>query len=644
MKFTEIFNLQGENLAEHIPNEKLEVIGSKVHAKYLEDKQSRREWEERNAEALKIALQVKEEKSFPWQNSSNVKYPLLTMACVQYNARSYGALVTSDGPVRPVEGGDEQWNAAKRTNKYIQNNIEDWEETQDKMLLIQALIGCPIKKIYRTEDGIYSELVLPDRFVVNYYARKIKTAERKTHRLYYTKNDLEESKRMGFFRDVDLRPVHMDNTSTKDVEDEAHGTAQPMEPSGHEILEVHCDWDLDDDGYAEPYIIWLDDDSKQVLRMSTRWERIVMANKGSNVEGYSEELEKAGWKIAKIVGEEFFVKYPFIPSPDGSFYDIGFGTLLLPINEASDSLLNQLIDAGTLSNVQGGLVARNVRIRSGKVEVVPGKWVRTEANAEDLAKGIYPWPIKEPSQVLFGLLQFLLEAGERVGSVTDIMTGENPGQNQAATTTMAVLEQGMQVHNSIYKRTWRSQGVEMQMIYKNLHDMDPETYNMDEFELTADPNVMSSSQRLLKAQALKESVMQQPHLYGFEGTVEAEKRYLNALQIPGADELLAQAQPPQGDPKAEMDAQKLQLDAREQQVEAMEKQARIELESLNTQINLAKAKAVIDKTYSEIEKSGRQTDLKEAELILENVQRDVDRVAQSSGNQGGNRGTSPPNR
>lgn len=638
MKFKEIWGRQGENLAESLDDDALSDIGSVLHQGYKDDKDSRREWEERNAAALKIALQVKEEKSFPWPGAANVKYPLLTMACVQYNARSYGALVPPDGLVRPVEGGDEQWAQAKRTNKYISNNIEDWEETQDRLLIIQALVGCPIKKVHRSRDGIRSELVLPDRFVIDYYAKNIHSAERKTHRLWYTKNEMEEQKRLGFFRDIEVEPVHMEHTSTSDVEDKAHGKKKPTEPPGHEVLEIHGSYDLDEDGYAEPYIVWIDNDSSKVLRMATRWEKIIMSSK-ETVEGYDEQLEKAGWRIAKIVGEEFFLKYPFIPSPDGSFYDIGFGMLLLPINEAADSILNQLIDSGTLANVQGGLVARNVRVRSGKIEIMPGKFVRTEASAEDLAKGIFPWPVKEPSQVLFALLQFLLEAGERVGSVTDIMTGENPGQNQAATTTMAVLEQGMQVHNSIYKRTWRAQSREFRMIYKYLHEMDEQTFslNPEDFELTADPNVMSAAQRLLKAQALKESVISAPHLYGFEGQVEAEKRYLRALQIPGSDELLANAQPPQGDPKMMAEQAKLQIDQQKKEHDGLMDEARVELERLKAMLLVAETSAKIDKIYADIDGDEKTIELKEAEVILEHVRESI--MGSSQGNGGASAST-----
>jgi len=622
LKFKDIWENQTDNLAEFLDDEQLENIGSDIHEQYLEDKGSRKEWENNYASALKLALLVKDQKTFPWPEAANVSYPLVAMACVQYNARAYSALLAGEQLCKPVDGRKEGWAVCKRIDHYVRHEIDDWEENMDKLLLIQALVGCPVKKTYRTDDGVRSELVLPDRFVVNYYAKKV--PERATHRLYYSENEFEEHKRMGFFRDVDLRKVHLEHTAVSDVEDEAHGQSKPTSPTGHEILEVHCWYDLDDDGYKEPYIIWLDNDSRQVLRISTRWGSIFM-KKGSTVavEGYDVTLENAGYKIAKIVPEEFFTKYPFIPAPDGSWYDVGFGLLLGSINNATDSILNMLIDAGVLANTQGGLLARNVRVRGGKIEMTPGKFVRTEANAMDLKNGVFPWPIKEPSTVLFSLLQLLIKSGERLGSVTDAMTGENPGQNQAATTTMAVLEQGSQVHNSIYKRTYRSMTSEIRKIKGHLTDMSPNMYGsyreeqsgqMVEFKdsqmmLTADPSVMSQAQRMAKAEALMQRVMAAPHLYGMEGAVEAERNYLEALQINGVEQLLANPQPPQGDPKIEIEGQKVQADGQF-------KMQQLELDKLKTQSGIQVDSAQIKKMEADAMLAGAKLNIEREKEVL----------------------------
>jgi chaperonin GroES len=532
--------------------------------------------------------------------------------------------------VRPAIDGQEQWNATKKMNSFIRNDMDDWEGSMDSLLMVQALVGCPVKKIYHIGNEIRSELVMPDRIVVDYNSKK--NPERMTHRCYYSSNDFEEAKRIGFF-DEDAMPVEVErkHSASDDVSDEARGLSKSGKAEGYEILEMHCLYDLDGDGYAEPYIIHIDEASQSIVRIASRFEQIFMSKKGSDlVDGYAVELEEAGYHLAKITPEKFFIKYPFIPSPDGSWYDIGFGSLLTPINSAVDSLLNQLIDSGTLDNTQGGLVARNVRTRSGKLEIVPGKWIRTEASAQDLQKGIFPWPTKAPSTVLFNLMTFLLEAGERLGSVTEIMTGQNPGQNQAATTTMAVLEQGSQVHNSIYKRTFRAMTAEMKMIYKHLVMIDPQTYNIDpsDLELTADPSVMSASQRIMKAEALKNAVAQAGHLYGEQGEIIAERGFLNAIQINGADELLANPQPRGTDPQVEFDKAELELQVKREQRVAETENDRLEIEALRAIAAVEKSGAEIDKIYYEMDEGegrsaleGRQQTLNEAKASADNIMR-----------------------
>lgn len=623
MKFETIFNAQGDNLAEQLTEEELGKISASVHQGYKDDRTSRRGWEAQNAEGLKLALQLKEDKSFPWEHSANVKVPLVAMSCVQYNARAYSALIGNDDLVKPVNGGEEAFRVTKQTSNYIRHEMEDWEQNHDQMLIMQALTGCPVKKTHKGYENVKSEVILPDRIVVNYFSGN--KPERLTHRIYYSENEIKELQLSGFFRECELQAVNPESTPTTDVSDKAHGEVKTANPEGHEILEVHCLWDMDGDGLKEPYIIHIDDDSGKILRISTRWESIRMAKKGKMIEGYDAGLEKAGYKVCKITPETFFTKYEFIPSPDGSWYGIGFGSLLGPINKAVDSLLNQLIDAGTLATVSGGMLARNVRVRSGKVGVIPGKWVRTEANAQDLAKGVFPWPTKEPSSVLFALMQFLMQMGERLGSVTEAMTGENPGQNQAATTTMAVLEQGSQVHNSIYKRTFRAMTNEMRLIYKFLSQENREVYNIDpkDIMLTADPTVMSQSQRIAKVQALKEAAAMQPNLYGFESIKKIESMWLEALQIAGGNELLAEAQPAGGDPKMAIEQEKLKLDQWRAQQDNEIQEARVKLESLNTISNTEKRLAEIDKINSEIGQG-------EAKVLIEKQRENLNSVKQEA--------------
>jgi len=627
MKFKDIWASQGENLIPYIDVEQLKELESQVKDGYKDDVFSRKGWSEKYAQALEIAMQVKKSKTFPWRNASNVRYPLMTMACTNYNARAYSALVKTNSLVKPFSDSAEHWQVAKRVDRAILKGMEYWDEEQDKLLMIQSLVGTVYKKTYANRYGVQSELVLPHELVIDYYARSVDSARRKTHELGYSKNKLETEFRTGTFSrpSQDLIEASLDPDEVEDVEDESRGLSRPFSDGEFKILEQCCWFDLDEDGYEEPYVVHLDGPSGQALRVASRFEKIFMSRGGQTIEGYDESLR--GWEISEIKAEEFYTKYPFIPSMDGSILDIGFCHILLPINKAVDSILNQLIDAGTMSNVSGGLIANNVRVRSGKIEAAPNRWVRVDATGDALQKGIYPWPIKEPSSVLLALMQCLLQAGERVGSVTDAMTGENPGQNQAATTTMAVIEQGSQVYNSIYKRTWRSQAKEFRKIYILLQKKDPEMYPLDVDELCpmADPQVMSMPQRLLRAEALMGRVAQMPHLYGPQGTFEAERSWLEAMDMDSERLLQGSPEPPPNPDliefqhKQQYDTQMLQLEGIKTQSNAMKDAATIESKKVDDNVKVGRLD--LDTAIARAEDG-----IKRAGLIIEDAGRRMEQA------------------
>jgi chaperonin GroES len=267
------------------------------------------------------------------------------------------------------------------------------------------------------------------------------------------------------------------------------------------------------------------------------------------------------------------------------------------MNHAADSLINQLIDGGTLATASGGLLSRNIRVRSGNFNVMPGVFKRTDASSDELRNGVFPWPVKEPSLVLFQLLGLLLDAGQKIGSVSNAMMGENPGQNQPATTTMAVLEQGLQVFSAIYKRIYRSMTEE----FRRWYELDREyAQNSNDYQFdpkivrpTADPSAVAQSQRMLKAEALMGRVTQAPHLYGMEGAVKAELRYLEALDIQNADDWLKDAQPPQ-DPKAAVEKQKLEFEAKKFEMNFQLEVAKEERERNRTRSTILKDRATVE--------------------------------------------------
>lgn len=461
------------NLAEAIDSPMLESLGRTICEFVDEDEGSRQEWISSHQEWLKLATQVRETKSYPWDSASNVKYPLMTIACMQFHARALPGLLPNDRPVKAkIIGDDPQYKKARRGERVskfmsyqVLEDMEEWVDDLDRLLLVLPMIGLVYKKTYYSadEDRLKSSLLLPEECIVNYHANSYDRA-RITHKLMMDSNEVVELQRSGVFLDIDLgEPQERNQNKTRD---ESQGfTRGNSKDDPYEILEVHYWWDLDQDGYKEPYIITVDRDSEKVLRIVPRW--------------LSEEsvIKNDSGEIAKILADNYFTAYRFIPDPNSSVYGIGLGTLLGPTNEAVNTLINQLIDAGTLSNMQGGFIGRGAKLKGGATRFRPGEWKIVNTPGDDLRKSIVPVPANDPSSTLFNLLSFLVSAGERVSAVSDMMVGETPGQNTPATTSMAALEQGLKVFNSIYKRVHRSLQKEFKLIYKlNYETLDEEYY------------------------------------------------------------------------------------------------------------------------------------------------------------------------
>ena len=324
-------------------------------------------------------------------------------------------------------------------------------------------------------------------------------------------------------------------------------------PSGEDsallLLEQHVWLDLDGDGYAEPYIATIDSNSSEVLRLVARWES-------------DDDVERTGQgKIISIRQTEMFTKYGLIPSPDGSIYDLGFGSLLGPLNESVDTIVNQLIDAGSLASAAGGFLSRGVKLKGGVMNFNPFQWNPIDSMGDDLRKGIFPLPVREPSAALYNLLSLLINYTQRISGSTDVMTGENPGQNTPAHNMQAMIEQGQKIYTACFKRQWRSMGQEFRKLFilngRHLPDqfmfgtqqMGRELFLSDPSMLvpTADPNLVSDSQRSQQAILIKQSAMTTP---GYD-TEAVEKNFLAAHHVDQIELLYPgiKKMPPGKDPK-----------------------------------------------------------------------------------------------
>jgi len=591
--------LDKTNIAEELDDETLEKISEFVYQGYQIDVQSLGDWEKNLEEWTKSALQVTDNKTWPWPDSSNVKFPLVSIAAIQFNARAYPTLVPSNGKIVYCKtiGADPNGEKHKRANRVsthmsyqLLEEMEDWEDDQDKLLTILPIAGTCFKKTYWESDKQKncSKLILPTDLIINYWAKSLEDAERKTHRIEMSQRILREKQLNGLFLDIKLPSPSSKNASTNEVNSAELTIPQDDETTPYCILEQHTYYDLDEDGYPEPYIITIEKESKKVLRIVARF--------------YPEGIQlNENNEITSIKAIEYFTKYGFIPNPDGGFYDIGFGRLLGPINASVDTLINQLIDAGSLSNLQAGFIGKGLRIKMGDTRFKPGEWKAVNATGDDLKKQIFPLPVRDPSSTLFQLLELLIRSGKELASVAEIFVGKMPGQNTPATTTMATIEQGMKIFTAVYKRVYRSMTKEFRKLYtlnKTYLDVETEIEVLDEpipasdykgpeedIRPAADPTAASQQEKLQKIQMVM-NLLQLGTINSMAVTIEM----LESLEIPNPEKFVQQPQP-QPDPKmvelemkGKAEEQKAQLKQQELQMkQAMEQQQQMFEQKLEAQ-------------------------------------------------------------
>ena len=589
--------LEASNVADLLTEDQLSRIGEEVCTGFDSDLESRSPWEKDLEKWTKMALQIADNKTFPWPNAANIKFPLLATAAMQFAARSYPTLVPSDGKVVKckVIGSDptgEKTARAERISTHMSYQVlfemDEWEEDMDRLLIALPIAGTCFKKTYwdSTKQRNCSRLVLPKYLVVNYNAKSLEDAERITEVVFLTSRQVIERQKRKVFLDVDL-----DEPTTSDVEnlDRVNNAfqleAEPDDTTPYTFLEQHTYLDLDGDDYSEPYIVTVEYNSKQVVRIVPRYNQDLVT--------VTENEE-----VVSVEPIHYYTKYSFIPNPDGGFYDIGFGRLLGPINESADTIINQLVDAGSLSNLQAGFIGKGLRIKMGEARFQPGEWKAVNAIGDDLKKQIFPLPVREPSEVLFKLLDLLLKSGKELASVAEIFVGKMPGQNTPATTTMATIEQGMKVFTAVYKRVYRSLAKEFKKLYVlNREYMNPEEYvsvidqqvpqsdyegNEDDIIPGADPTAVSSQEKQAKVQA----VMQLLQL-GTIDPMKATEIYLEAHEIPNWKQLIKQPQPPQPDPKVQALQMKAQIDQQKAQNDMQVAQEKLKMDQMSKEQEMA---------------------------------------------------------
>lgn len=571
--------LQTPNIADELDESKLSGIGQKAKQEYDVDINSRDGWMKKSEDAIKLAMQVAEAKTYPWPNASNIIYPLMTNAAIQFNARAMPAIIPArslvkgvvwgkddgdpqlapdgspavksapgpDGRPQPAMGPNGQpqiiWKTppggkkarADRIGEHMSwqllEEMPEWEPETDKLLMILPIIGCAFRKTFFDSNvGCNSSvLVLPQNLVVNYWAKCLERAPRITEEQKIYPVEIEENQRAKIWIDHDF------GVASGGGNDADHP---------HEFLEQHRRIDLDGDGYPEPYIVTLHKPTGKVVRIVARYD----------LDGIM--LSQADHKIRMINPVDYYTQYDFLPNIEGGLYGMGFGQLLSPINAAVNTLINELIDSGNLANTQGGFIGKGLSMHAGSVKFKKGEFKTVNVPGSTIRDAIVPMKFEPPSDVLFRLLGTLVEAGKEISSVQDVLTGDVKASTMQPTTLLALIEQGLKVFTGIYKRIYKAEKNELRKLFRlNRLFMDREaqyqvgdewkTIQRSDYETggsvvpVSDPAMVSDMQKAARAQFLQ-GYQNDPHM----DQIAIRKRVFDAASVENVDELFAKQMGP----------------------------------------------------------------------------------------------------
>ena len=577
------------NVAEELDEDKLRTIGARVVREYEIDERSRDEWRKKAERALDRAKLKRQPKSYPFEGASNVKYPLLTTAAFQFAAKAYPAIVEGQRVVKGQVIGDDKDGSkrskADRISKHMSyqliNEMPEWEEDTDTLLHQLPIVGDVFRKVWydRTLGRNRSEMVSAFDCVVNQKTRSLDTVPRITQCFELYPHEIEERQASSEYLDVDLGQAP---------------SADGDEDEPHEFLEQHRYLDLDDDGYREPWVVTVHKETEKVVRLVANYDPAEL------------KLKDDG-KLARIARYNMFVKYPFFRDPAGGFYDLGFGELLESISEAIDSTVNQMLDAGHLQNAGGGFIGSGLSLKKSQMRFAPGQYHVVHATGAKIREAIYNMEHPGPSPVLFQLLGMMVEAGKEIANIKDILSGDMPKQNQTATTTLAVIEQGMKVYTSIYKRIYRALKKEFMLLFGlNARHLPEEHYfvvlddrkavKRSDYEIgtmdvvpVADPNIVTDMQRMARAEAYIQ-VAKDPVLGPLVNTREHLVRYYTALGVEDPEELLPEE--PQGpSPMDQLQAEGMTAEVEQKKGEARKTGAEATVAEIDAQKKLARKDA-----------------------------------------------------
>jgi hypothetical protein len=528
------------NLAEEIEESDLQSMASELISSFNSDRQSRSEWAKSYVKGLDLLGMKIEERQQPWAGSSGVFHPILTESIVRFQAQAMGEIFPASGPVRTkivgkmsVEKTEQAARVENEMNYLLTEQMTEYRDETEQMLFKLPLAGSAFKKVYY--DPIMERpcamFVPAEDFVVSYGASDLMTCERYTHVMKKSSNDIAKLQDNGFYRDIELPDPEPDMSDIQEKYDELDGESATIEDDDrHTLLEMHVEMEMpepfaEEDGIARPYVITIDKSSKTILSIRRNY--------------YEDDKKKRK--------RQYFVHYRYLPGL--GFYGTGLIHLIGGLAKSATSILRQLIDAGTLSNLPAGLKARGLRIKGDDSPLMPGEFRDVDVPGGAIRDAITFIPYKEPSSVLYQLLGNIVDEGRRIGSVADIQVGDINAQAPVGT-TLALMERSMKVMSGVQARLHAALKNELRLLSNVIRDyMDGEyAYEMEgEFDRTkdfddrvdvipvSDPNAATMSQRVMQYQAALQLAQQAPQLYDMG---KLHRQMLEVLGIQDAKEII----------------------------------------------------------------------------------------------------------
>lgn len=620
------------NIASELEEDRLTSIGQQVIKDFEEDMSSCSEWLENIKRIEELASLKSVKKSYPLPNSANIKLPLITKACYEFASRVHPEIVRDDKVVKPRIIGKNKDNfkvmQMKRVCEFMNYQLllkdTEWKSQLIKLLVRVAMIGFICKKSYYdpVRKKIKQILCKPDELIIHSDSQSLDEAPRISHILHWRLNDLRE---MANVTENDV-PVFL-----KEVVEQTAETYKGSELNPAIDGIEQCTYlDLDDDGYLEPYIVTVVKSSGKVLRIVAQYEKDDIYTEGND-------------EVCYINKQELYEDYHFLPNPNGNFQSVGFGILLLHLNESANSIVNQLIDAGQLANLKGGYMDSRMKVlNTGNSLHDPGEFKLVKSlGAMPLKDGILPIEFSEPSSVLYQLLGLLIDVSRDLTASAQINNGTQSSENAKTGATLALQAEGKKVANSINLSIYTSLSKEFKHIfclnrdylsqeeYMNVLD-DPLAIVKKDFDTAkvdimpvADPNLSSDAERVQEA-AIIQQLMTLPGV----DPLKATKLIIDRVNIPGIEEILADEkaeQPPNPEMiklQADMEGHAQELRQKDEELELKRQEFALKIELTKAQIEQMKANALamIAKAQSEPVK----TELSQYQAYLDTVSKQID--------------------